>query len=275
MEAAEIDALRARVNALVWHHQIDLGHGVVTPGLGASGQIAEEHFPPFAERSVLDIGAWDGYYSFLAERQGAARVVALDHYAWGVDLPARTAYWDACRDRGELPDHGKDETEFWREDLPGRRGFDIAHEALASRVEPVVADLMTADLDALGTFDVVLYLGVLYHMKEPLHALERVRRVTGEVAVIETEAVWVPGFEHQPMSAFFPGDELARDYGNWYAPNRAALVGWCRAAGFTRVEVTAGAPRFEPSNPVRRLRWRLDGNARRTHAYRIVVHAFP
>ena len=276
MEAGEVEALRASVGELVWHHRIDLGHGVVTPGLGASQEIAEELFPPVAGRTVLDIGAWDGLYSFRAERKGASRVVALDHYAWGVDLVARTAYWDECRARGVLPDHSKDETEFWRGDtLPGRRGFDIAKRALQSKVEPVVADFMTADLDALGTFDVVLYLGVLYHIKEPLAALERVRRVTREVAVVETEAVWIPGFEDTPMATFFPGDELARDYGNWYAPNVAALVGWCRAAGFSSVEVVKGPPAFEPSHPVRRLRWWREGNHRRPHLYRVVVHARP
>ena len=137
MDAAEVEALRASVDELVWHHRIDLGHGVVTPGLGASQQIAEELFPPFAGKSVLDIGAWDGLYSFLAEGKGASRVVALDHYAWGVDLKARTAYWDECRAKGVLPDHGRDETDFWRGDtLPGRRGFDIARKALGSAVEP-------------------------------------------------------------------------------------------------------------------------------------------
>lgn len=276
MDAADVEALRASVNELIWHHRIELGNGVVTPGLGASGQIAEDRFPSFTGRSVLDIGAWDGYYSFLAERKGASRVVALDHYAWGVDLKARTAYWDECRARGELPDHSRDETEFWRGDtLPGRRGFDIAKRALGSAVETVVTDFMTADLDALGTFDVVLHLGVLYHMKEPLSALERLRRVTTEVAVIETEAVWIPGFEEQPLSTFFPGDELARDFGNWYAPNAAALVAWCRAAGFRRVDVVEGPPEFVPSHPLRRLRWQLQGNARRTQPYRIVVHAHP
>lgn len=276
MDSADVEALRTSVNELVWHHRIDLGNGVVTPGLKGSGHIGEQFFPSFTGRSVLDIGAWDGYYSFLAERKGASRVVALDHYAWGVDLRARTAYWDECRARGELPDHGRDETDFWQGDtLPGRRGFDIARQALGSAVEPVVSNFMTADLDALGTFDVVLYLGVLYHMKEPLIALERLRRVTGGVAVVETEAVWIPGFERQPMTAFFPGDELARDFGNWYAPNQAALVGWCRAAGFRRVEIVQGPPAFVPSHPLKRLRWNLNGNARRTHPYRIVVHAHP
>jgi tRNA (mo5U34)-methyltransferase len=275
MDADGVEALRASVGEVVWHHRIDLGNGVVTPGLAASEQIADDLFPAFDGRSVLDIGAWDGGYSFLAERSGASRVVALDHYAWGVDLRARTAYWDECRARGELPDHSRDETDFWRDSLPGRRGFDIAKRALGSAVEPVVADFMTANLDALGVFDIALHLGVLYHLKEPLTALERLRRVTREVAVIETEAVWIPGFEDEPLSVFFPGDELAHDFGNWYAPNAAALVAWCRAAGFTRVDVVQGPPQFVPRHPVRRIRWRLAGNGRRTQPYRIVVHAHP
>lgn len=269
------DALRARVAEITWHHSIDLGHGVVTPGLAGAGPVPERAFPSFAGRSVLDVGAWDGYYSFLAERQGAARVVALDHYVWGVDLPARTAYWDECRAKGVLPDHRLDETEFWRGDeLPGRRGFDLAKEVLGSGVEPVVADLMTTDLDALGAFDVVLYLGVLYHMKEPLTALDRVRRVTGEVAVIETAAVWIAGLEDEPLTAFFAGDELAHDYGNWYAPNQAALHAWCRAAGFSRVETVVGPPRFMAARRAKRALTGGGDNHRVVH-YRTVVHAFP
>lgn len=273
MSPSTTDDLRARVGAVTWHHSIDLGHGIVTPGLAEAGPIDEGAFPSFEGRSVLDIGAWDGYYSFLAERQGATRVVAMDHYVWGVDLPARTAYWDECRARGVLPDHSRDETDFWRGDeLPGRRGFDLAREVLGSKVEPVVADFMTTDLDALGAFDVVLHLGVLYHMKEPLTALERLRRVTGEVAVVETVAVWVAGFEDHPLVEFYAGDELARDYGNWYAPNQAALHGWCRAAGFREVRTVVGPP---PHMGARRVRQVLRGGDRRVVRYRTVVHAFP
>ena len=79
--------------------------------------------PDVAGRSVLDIGAWDGKYSFLAEQAGASRVVALDHYAWGVDFAARGAYWAECIQNGTLPDQSRDETDFWQPDLPGRRGL--------------------------------------------------------------------------------------------------------------------------------------------------------
>ena len=51
---------------------------------------------------------------------------------------------------GTLPDQSRDETDFWRPDLPGRRGFDFAKAALDSKVEPVVADFQKVDLDELG-----------------------------------------------------------------------------------------------------------------------------
>ncbi|HEY2733662.1 MAG TPA: hypothetical protein VGI70_06735, partial [Polyangiales bacterium] len=120
--------LQAEVDSFAWYHSIELGHGVTTKGQSVMAEmLTESQLPDFRGRSVLDIGAWDGYYSFLAERRGAARVVALDHYAWGVDFVARTAYWTDCFQRGVLPDQARDTTDFWRADLPGRRGFDLAH----------------------------------------------------------------------------------------------------------------------------------------------------
>lgn len=236
--------VQARVDEIDWFHSIELGDGVVTKGKATA--IPVERFPDFAGKSVLDIGAWDGYYSFLAERCGASRVVALDHYAWGLDWAAREAYWDECRAQGRLPDHDRDTADFWLPDLPGRRGFDLARQTLHSAVEPVVADFASMDLDSLGSFDVVLYLGVLYHMKEPLTCLERLRRVTREVAVIETAAVAVPGYEDQPLLHFHAGDDLNRDFGNWYSPNVRGLHALCTAAGFSSSTTVAGAPPAPP-----------------------------
>ncbi len=100
------DELQAKADAIEWFHTIDLGNGVHTRGQSDPTKIVRTDFlPEFAGRTVLDIGAWDGYYSFLAERQGAARVVALDHYVWGVDRVAREPYWQECRVNGTLPDH--------------------------------------------------------------------------------------------------------------------------------------------------------------------------
>src|SRR5579862_5380212 len=115
------DELRARADSLGWFHRVDLGQGVVTKGLSTGPYLGPDAMPPMEGKSVLDIGAWDGYYSFQAERLGARRVVALDHYVWGVDLAARQAYWDDCARTGVLPDHGRDLTDFWHPELPGRR----------------------------------------------------------------------------------------------------------------------------------------------------------
>jgi len=77
-----------------WFHSLDLGGGLQTAGVKSHSDLASElealRLPELRAKSVLDIGAWDGFYSFEAERAGASRVVALDHFAWSMDLAA----WD-------------------------------------------------------------------------------------------------------------------------------------------------------------------------------------
>jgi tRNA (mo5U34)-methyltransferase len=282
------EELQAQADEFDWFHSIDLGRGVVTKG---SSEFAwgPEQLPPVAGRTVLDIGAWDGGYSLMAERHGANRVVALDHYVWGLNWEARDTYWRECATAGVLPDHNLDATKFWQPELPGRRGFDFAKEALGSSVEPMVADFATMDLEKLGRFDVVFYLGVLYHMPEPLAALRRVRAVTKQVAAIETAAVHIPGRTHERLLEFEAGNELGGDFGNWYVPSLEALCALCRAAGFGRVEVVVGRPPEQPSSPpqaapslVERLRQALrpappspPAPAPLTIHFRAMVHAFP
>jgi tRNA (mo5U34)-methyltransferase len=275
------EELQAQADAMGWYHTIDLGHGVVTKGISVQ-ETAADVIPEVTGRSVLDIGAWDGKFSFLAEQRGASRVVALDHYAWGVDFVARGAYWAECTENGTLPDQSRDETDFWRPDLPGRRGFEFAAAALDSKVEPVVADFQTINLDELGQFDVVLYLGVLYHMKEPLTCLERLRAVTKEVAVIETEAVHIQGFDNEVLLQFHAGSSLRTDFGNWYVPTIEALHNLCRAAGFARIETVVGPPTSPPPDASlrRKIGRRVGGIPAPTPSapsknYRAVVHAFP
>ncbi|MGH9108911.1 MAG: hypothetical protein ACRDY3_05515 [Acidimicrobiales bacterium] len=233
--------LRRRAESLQWFHSIDLGQGVVTQGLSEI-VLPDGALPDFRGRSVLDVGAWDGYYSYLAERRGARRVVALDHYAWGVDIPARDTYWRECARTGHLPDHRRDVTDFWRPDLPGKRGFDFAHEVFDSKVESVVADFTELDPGQLGVFDIVIYCGVLYHMKEPLTCLERVRAVTGEVAVIETEALHLQHMEASPLCQFRAADEVGGDFGNWWVPTLPALEALVRSAGFGSATTVVGPP---------------------------------
>ena len=248
-----------------WWHSIDLGQGVVTEGAKSPAVLAAEleilRLPDLSGKTVLDIGAWDGFFSFAAERLGAKRVVALDHYVWSMDLLAQLHYVTECRARNEVPRPFETVPEVWRPDeLPGKAGFDAARAALGSRVEAVVGDFTTVDLDRLGTFDVVLFLGVLYHMQHPLAALQRLCQLTGELAVVETEAVAVAGLEHHGLCEFFAGDELGGDATNWWVPNLKALIGLCRAAGFRQVELAGVRTVVEPTeDPVQR--------------YRAVVHA--
>jgi hypothetical protein len=158
-------------------------------------------------------------------------IVALDHYAWCLDFGARQAYWNECRAQGRIPDLDRDLKDFWRPDAPSRRGFEIAHQVLDSKVEPIIRDFMSMDLESLGTFDVVLFLGVPYHLKDPVSAVERLRRPATQVAVIETEAV----HDDTSLMAFCPGDELGADYGNWYVPTESAARplpgGWVLESG--------------------------------------------
>ena len=96
---------------------------------------------------------------------------------------------------------------------------------------------MTMDLQPLGTFDVVFFLGVLYHVEDPLASLRRVASLSNGVAIIETHAIVIPGYEHLELCEFYSSNQLSGDASNWWGPNLKALEGMCRAAGFVRVEV--------------------------------------
>ncbi len=200
-ESTSAENLRTRVADVgFWWHSIDLGDGVVTPGAKSSAwleaELARLELGDLRGKSVLDIGAYDGFYSFAAERLGAERVVALDHYVWSADMPGYMAYRDRQMAAGLAVEPVETLPEFWRPDeLPGRRPFDLAHEALGSRVEVVVGDLLDYDLSELGSFDVVLYLGVLYHVRHPLLALEKLAALTRGTAYIETQAEVFRGSE--------------------------------------------------------------------------------
>lgn len=226
-----------------WFHSIELAPGVVTPGRKSTGfleqELARMSLPDLVGKSVLDVGAYDGFFSFAAERLGASRVVALDHYVWSTDMAAYLEDWRESRQTGRALPPPHLSRHFRPAELPGRKPFDLARRALGSKVEPVVADFMSADLSALGTFDVVLFMGVLYHLEEPLTAVRRLRSVTapGGLAVIETEAIAAMGLEGRACCEFFPGAELNNDPSNWWSPNARALEGMLRAAGFPEVAI--------------------------------------
>ena len=130
----------------------------------------------------------------------------------------------------------------------GKAGFELAREALHSHVEDVEIDVIDLSPETVGVFDVVLFLGVLYHVKEPLAALERVASVTRDLLVVET-VIDMVGIR-RPAVAFYPADELSRDPTNWWGPNLPALHGMLRAVGFQQIETVTKTP----STPWRILR---------------------
>ena len=204
--------LRERVAAHRWYHTIDLGNGIVTRGIDDTPlRLARLQLPgSLSGRTVLDIGAWDGFFSFECERRGAARVVAADYYSW------HGTGWGA------------------------KAGFQLAREALGSRVADVDIDVMELAPERVGTFDVVLFLGVLYHLRHPLLALEKIAAVTRDLLILET-VVDLVGLG-RPAVAFYPGRELNADPTNWWGPNHAAVVGMLQTVGFDDVRVVTPSP---------------------------------
>jgi len=204
--------LRSRVAAMRWYHTIDLGNGVVTPGVDNTPlRLARLELPDSLQgRTVLDIGAWDGFFSFECERRGASRVIASDYYSW------HDGGWGT------------------------KAGFQLARSVLNSRVEDIDVDVMDLSPERLGTFDVVLFLGVLYHLKHPLLALERVASVTKGTLILET-VVDLVGYS-RPAMAFYPERQLNNDPTNWWGPNAPAVHGMLSTVGFKKVRTVSREP---------------------------------
>jgi len=98
----------------------------------------------------------------------------------------------------------------------------------------------------LGTFDFVLFLGVLYHLRHPLLALEIVCGLTAAVAIVESFITdgdsWQNHLEDIPTMEFYETDELGGQLDNWVGPTLGCLLAMCRAAGFARVELLHTEP---------------------------------
>ena len=242
----DVQQLLCRVSEIDWYHSIDLGHGIVTPGLVDDQQRLSKIALPddLSGKTVLDIGAWDGFFSFAAERRGAARVLAVDSHSWN------GSGWGS------------------------KAGFTLAREVLNSRVEDREMEVLDLSPSLIGTFDVVLCLGVLYHMRHPLLMLEAVASVTAECLILET---LVDGLNHpRPTLTFYPGKECNGDDTNWWGPNPAALIAMLHEVGFQQVDVVS-PPDSLPKRWVRTLGHSLRQQKacwHERHQSRIVVHAW-
>ena len=220
------DEIRERVERLgPWFHCIDLGGGLVTKTRSAVGEPVEHPRPTwekvraclpadFAGKSLLDVGCNAGFYAVELKRRGAGRVLGVDSQR---NLVRQAA--------------------FVRDVL----GLDIEYRRMS------VYDL---DPHGLGQFDVTLALGLVYHCKHLVLALERLFAVTRELLILET-AIYPP--EHAPASFTYevgglrpllhplayvenPGEAKEAIY-NWFLPGVEALKALLRNVGFDEVEV--------------------------------------
>lgn len=195
------------MNAIRWWHPIQIGE-YVTPG---DNQETEDTFnnlglpDDLTGKTVLDIGAWDGYYSFRCEKQKAKRVVASDKFVWT---------------NNQIGGH------WWNED----QGFEFAYKHLDSKVEKLVASVEELNPKTHGKFDIVLMLGVIYHAKDPINYLQKAFDMSNDLVVIETH-VDLMDLEY-PAARYYVSNELNDDKTNYWGPNAHAVRGMMSDIGY-------------------------------------------
>lgn len=214
------EIIRQRVSALgPWFHNIEI-EGVMTAPNHFLGDYPRVKWRRFADaipadlsgKSVLDIGCNGGFYSIEMKRRGAARVVGID---------SADAYLDQAR---------------------------FAADAVALDIE--FSKLSVYDVAALGErFDIVLFMGVLYHLRYPLLALDLIRdHVTADILVFQSMlrgsgVVHEVGEDHHFWNTqifddpgfpklHFIEHRYAEDPSNWWIPNRACVEAMLRSSGF-------------------------------------------
>lgn len=208
------DDVRRTIGAFKhWYHTIEVAPGICTPGCQNSPAVLttlEQLGLPsdLAGKRVLDVGARDGFFSFAAEKRGAD-VVAVDYAE------------------------------------PSVTGFGIAAELLGSRVPYHVDNVYDLSPEKTGLFDVILFLGVIYHLRNPMLALDRLRSLCKPDALllIETALLPTPLTERlsrlkrlgnlllgkkeaetgSPLWQFAPGTSLNHDGTNCWVPSMEGL----------------------------------------------------
>ncbi len=235
----EAEALKAYIDGEKdWFHQFSFSNGLRTPGRDPSlKKLYHLCLPASLQgKSIIDIGAYEGFFSFHCEARGAARVVAADRFVW--DWPGSRA-------------------------LPN---FNAVHRALQSHVEPLCAYVEDLPGATNEKFDITLFLGVLYHAPDMIRYLDAVSKMTSGVLVLETFTDAL--HEEGARIAMYHEAELNNDSTNWFAPNLQALEIMLHRVGFRHVEFM----NFWDVN----TRDQLEGRSafRQMKTGRVVIHAY-
>src|SRR5215203_2039841 len=95
-------------------------------------------------------------------------------------------------------------------------------------------DVMDISPENIGIFDYVLFLGVFYHLRHPLLALEKISSITKNKLILETHGELVGG--KRPIMVFYPGKEMNNDPTNWWGPNPSAITSMLHDEGFRKTK---------------------------------------
>jgi tRNA (mo5U34)-methyltransferase len=212
-----MDDLAARVAQLGWYHTLELAPGVVTPGMFDLRPWVDRYGLParLDGMRVLDVGSWDGFWAFEAERRGAAEVVALD-----LD-DERELDWPPRRRPPAFPEQARGD------------GFRLAREVLGSNVDRVICNIYDADPADLGTFDLVICGMVLLHLRDQLLAFERIARLCRGTFISAEEPDRLLDVLPFPASRYRADRDAAVVY---WLPNRRGWRAMMRTAGFDVVK---------------------------------------
>ena len=200
-----------------WYHRIELPGGVVTPGWAPLSAFHYQIPERLDGLRVLDVGAWDGYWSFEAVKRGAKYVLAIDDFSDALGNPnikhPAWATFDLCRKALKIPAKKLDRRE-----------------------------MSVYDVDTLKPFDVVFCFGVLYHLRHPLLALDKLssicrRSIHVESAICDYYSPYKGGFQHgypkdERVMEFYPGAEYGNNNTNWWCPSLRCLVEMLASAGW-------------------------------------------
>jgi len=225
------------MNEIKWWHKMELD-GVMTPGKDFTYEkLGTIKLPANLKgKTVLDVGAWDGFFSFECERRNAERVLAIDTVMWK---------------EGPVFDPQKNiETMH-----TGKKGFDFAHKILKSKIESREIEVMAlsplkvlkwledtelakkyGSLGYVGQFDLVLCLGILYHMKDPFGMCKVMYDLCKEEGLLILESHSDLFNIDRPVMAFYPGKECNNDPGTWFGPNPQCIEAMLKAAGFKEIQ---------------------------------------
>jgi tRNA (mo5U34)-methyltransferase len=214
-----------------WYHTIELPGGIVTPGEYDHRSIVSKVPLPTRLEGMrcLDVGTQDGFWAFEMERRGADEVVAIDV------IDPDDLDWP--EPRPVLSDDTRDSVAV------RKQGFELARERLGSKVSRRDLSVYKLDPDQVGTFDVAFLGTLLHHLRDPIGALQAVRRVvTGQFIVV---ALFSP--LKTAMFPLTPVTELFEMGGNpfWEVPNAAGFRRQMEMGGWT-IE-RWGRPHLQPN----------------------------